>query len=62
MKAITWTKYGPPNVLRLSEVAKPAPKDDQVLIRIVAATVTAGDTEMRNLKFPFYLSFLMRLF
>ena len=43
MKAIVQTKYGSPDVLRLEDVEKPAPKDDEVLIRIHAASVTAYD-------------------
>ena len=43
MKAIVCTKYGPPDVLELKEVAKPTPKPDQVLIKIYAASVNAYD-------------------
>ncbi len=61
MKAIICTKYGPPDVLQLKEVKKPIPKDNEVLIRIYGTTVTAGDTEIRALKFPFTMRLLMRL-
>jgi NADPH:quinone reductase-like Zn-dependent oxidoreductase len=62
MKAMIWTKYGSPDGLQLQEVEKPTPKEDEVLIRIVATTATAGDCEMRRLKFPFMLKLAMRIY
>ena len=50
MKVIGYTKFGSPDVLQLQEVAKPAPKDNQVLVKIHATTVNYGDLAARNFK------------
>jgi len=49
MKAIIWTRYGPPDVLEMREVEKPIPRDDEVLIKVHAASAFAGDCELRRL-------------
>ncbi|MHA1191911.1 MAG: NAD(P)-dependent alcohol dehydrogenase [Promethearchaeota archaeon] len=62
MKVIVCTKYGPPDVLQLEEIDKPIPKNKEVLIRIHATTVTAGDCELRGCKYnSSWLRFLIRL-
>jgi NADPH:quinone reductase-like Zn-dependent oxidoreductase len=61
MKAVIWTKYGPPEVLQLHEVPKPIPRDNEILIKVHAATVAAGDTEIRDLRLPFKYRVLLRL-
>ena len=51
MKAVVYTEYGPPDVLQIKEVVKPVPKDNEVLIRIMATAVTTGDVNARSFLF-----------
>ena len=57
MRAIVFTKYGPPDVLKLKEVEKPSPKNNEVLIKIYATAVTSGDARLRRAN-----PFLVRLY
>ncbi|MGE6610947.1 NAD(P)-dependent alcohol dehydrogenase [Peribacillus sp. NPDC076916] len=62
MKAMVCTKYGSPDVLELQELAKPTPKDNEVLVKVHASTVASGDIRVRSFNSPFLLWLPMRIF
>ena len=61
MKAVVYEEYGAPDVLHISEVAKPAPKNNEVLIKTRATTVTSGDWRARSLDVPTGFGLISRL-
>lgn len=61
MKAFIYKRYGPPEVLEMSDVPKPIPRDHELLIRVRAATVSAADWRVRSLQMPPGFGFLGRL-
>lgn len=61
MKAITYDRYGPVDVLQFEDIPTPEPKSDEILIRVRAAAVTTADWRMRSLEMPGAMRIIGRL-
>ena len=61
MKAVICTNYGLPDVLQIQEVSKPLPKDNQILVKIIAAAINSGDVRVRSLYVDGFMKLIMRL-
>ena len=61
MKAITSRQYGSPGVLKIEDIEKPVPKDDEILVKVSSTAVTSGDARIRGLNVPFGFKFITRL-
>lgn len=62
MRAVVWTAYGSPDVLRVRQVPRPIPEPHEILVRVRATTVTAGEVEMRRGTHRGLLGLMLRLF
>jgi NADPH:quinone reductase-like Zn-dependent oxidoreductase len=62
MKAVVMTRYGSADRLRLTDVERPVPRDTEILVRVRATTVTAGDVEIRTLAVPPWLKVPIRIY
>ena len=62
MKAVVYKKYGPPKVLKLAEIEKPSPNQNEMLIKIHATSVTQADIKLRSLNLPPLQKFMARMF
>lgn len=61
MRAAVYTAYGPPNVVTVKDCPKPVPKDNEVLIKVLATTVSSGDWRARSLTMPTGMGLIGRL-
>jgi len=61
MKAVICEKYGPPEVLKLKDIKKPVPKDNEVCIKNFATAVTGSDVLIRGIDMPFIMGIMFRL-
>lgn len=61
MKAAICTGYGPPEVLKIQEVSRPVPRDDEILVRVMSSSVNSGDARIRGLRAPGILPLVIRV-